>query len=486
VVAAVVSLSVIASSLPAQGVSPASAPSVVSAAEWLARAQAAVGLPRAAGKVLYYQSVEGAEQNYQSDRSYPPFFSAFIARENWLDPASGVVRASSQTTFPSFAGPGPVLLSTEAATFAARDTVLRPVPDAHLNTLMLRGLDPWAVLLDWSHDPQLRLEGHRRLRDYDRVVLGREGRFGPEKLLLDPKSAFPVALERTEPHYLWGQVAVTYLYSTWLLADGVSFPGATFRQVDGATEVTRTISRFSLLPPDSAPALRVPDGPSLPLALPPFLQPTNPDTVRVGANAFLLVNRGYTEAVVLERDTVWLFDATQGDERARQDSVWIGRLFPGRHPIVLVVTDLAWPHVAGVRFWVAAGATVVSHEISRPFLQQVVARRWTREPDRLEQIRRRPPLRFRAVRDSLSLAGGAIRLYPIDGIASEGALIAFLRRDSFLWASDYVQTVAEPSRYGLEVHQAVMRAGVEPTRLAAEHLPLTPWETLRKVVAGTD
>jgi hypothetical protein len=471
---------VLASSLQGQE----SAPRVASAAEWMARAQAAVGIPRANGKVLYYQSVEGAEQNYQSDRSYPPFFSAFVTRENWLDPASGVARASSRTTFPGFAGPGPDLLSTEAGSFMARDTILRPVPDAHLNALMLRGLDPWAVLLDWSRDQGVRVAGNRRVRDYDRLVLRREGRFGPERLLLDPKSGFPVALERTERHYLWGQVAVTYLYSTWLLADGVSYPGATFRQVDGATEVTRTIGRFALLPPDSAPALRVPEVPAMALSLPLFLQPTNPDTVRVGANAFLLVNRGYTEAVVLERDTVWLFDATQGDERARQDSVWIGRLFPGRHPIVLVVTDLAWPHVAGVRFWVAAGATVVSHEISRSFLQQIVARRWTQEPDRLERTKGRPALRFRGVRDSLSLAGGAIGLYPIDGIASEGALIAFLRHDAFLWASDYVQTVAEPSRYGLEVYQAVKRAGVEPARLAAEHLHVTPWETLEKLVGS--
>lgn len=481
VVAMPVGMMVLASSLHGQRSAPGGPGD---ATEWLARARAAVGIPQAKGKVLYYQSVEGAEQNYQSDRTYPPFFSAFVTRQTWLEPSAGVLRATSQMTFPGFAGARPDLLSTEAASFAARDTALMPAPDAHLNSLMLRGLDPWAVLLDWSRDPATRVEGHRQVRDYDRLVLGREGRFGHERLLLDPKSGFPVALERTERHYLWGQVSVAYLYSTWLLSDGVSFPGAIFRQVDGATEVTRTIGSFRLLSADSAPTLRVPDAPTMPLALPLFLQPANPDTVRVGANAVLLVNRGYTEAVVLERDTVWLFDATQGDERARQDSVWIGRLFPGRHPIVLVVTDLAWPHVAGVRFWVATGATVVSHQISRSFLERVVARRWTLEPDRLERMKRRPPLRFRAVRDSLSLAGGAIGLYPIDGIASEGALMAFLRPENFLWASDYVQTVAEPSRYGLEVYQAATRAGIEPNRLAAEHLPLTSWETLRKLVGG--
>ena len=50
---------------------------------------------------------------------------------------------------------------------------------------------------------------------------------------------------------------------------------------------------------------------------------------------------------------------------------WVGRLFPGHHPIVVVVTDLAWPHVAGVRYWVAMGATIVSHAGSKEFLSQV-------------------------------------------------------------------------------------------------------------------
>ncbi len=318
------------------------------------------------------------------------------------------------------------------------------------------------------------------------MVLTRAGVAGPERLYLDPRTGYPVALERTEAHYLWGQVAVAYLYSTWQSDGHAAYPGATFRLVDGATNIARSIGEFGWVPADSAPSLAVPAASPMPLALPGFLQPTPPDTVRIGASAFLLVNRGYTEAVVLARDTVWMLDATQGDERARQDSVWIGRLFPGRHPIALVVTDLAWPHIAGVRWWVANGATVVSHSISRPFLEQVVARRWTLSPDRLERARPRPALHFRPVRDSLVLAAGALRLYPIDGIASEGALMAYVAPEQFLWASDYVQTLTGPSQYALEVAAAARRAGIAPARLAAQHLRLTDWAVLARVTAGVD
>jgi hypothetical protein len=457
------------------------------AAEWLTRARTAVGWARGAGRVLQLHAVDGVVQSYQSDRTYPPFFLAYETHDVWLDRSSGVERQSNAATvYPTSDAPGPTVLNTERATLLVQDT-LRPVPSLHAIALTRRALDPWAVLADWSADADVRVAGSCRYRDYPRVALERRGPFGTERLLLDPKTDFPVALTRVEPHYLWGQVRAEYVYSTWIEMDGVAYPGATFRLADGAADISRSVTRVALTPRDSAPSLPVPAATlSLAPTVPVFLTQTPPDTIRVGPATFLLKNRGFTEAVTLAHDTVVVFDATQGDERARADSAWIGKLFPGTHPIILVVTDLAWPHVAGVRFWVASGATIVSHRISRGFLDQVLGRRWTAAPDKLERSRARARLVFRAVGDSLSLAGGAVSLYPIDGIASEGALMAFVRGQRFLWASDYVQTLQEASRYGREVAAAVRRVGVAPRRLAAEHLPLSEWAALLRVLAPGD
>ena len=181
------------------------------------------------------------------------------------------------------------------------------------------------------------------------------------------------------------------------------------------------------------------------------------------------------------RDTVYVFDATQGDIRARADSVWIGRLFPGKHPITVIVTDIAWPHVAGVRFWVATGATIVTHRANRAFLQRVIDRRWTANPDALERRRGQVTPHLRVVADSLRLGGGDITLFAIDGVASEAALAAFLAPDRFLWASDYVQTLSGPTQYLDETLAAVERMHVSPLRVAAEHLRLSSWEDARRV-----
>lgn len=65
------------------------------AAAVLAHAKAALGFAQASARVIHYRAVEAQDEAYQSDRSYPPFFSAMISEESWFDPATGVLRTLS-------------------------------------------------------------------------------------------------------------------------------------------------------------------------------------------------------------------------------------------------------------------------------------------------------------------------------------------------------------------------------------------------------
>lgn len=450
----------------------------------LNRAWLAAGADRFRGRVIHYKDLSLLNQNYQSDRSYAPFLMFYIQREAWFDPSTGVERARGTTTAPGADFAGPVMLTTAHATWAVRDTATLPLAAAHSASLTTRPLNVLAVLHDWRNSESVVTAGRCTYRDYPRIALVRRGAYGAETLLLDPRNYLPVGLIREEPHYLWGQIRVEYLWTNWQTTDGIVTPGGAVRMVDGDADINRTIAAARVLPADSAPTLAVPDtNLRHAAALPSFLQALPPDTVRVGANTFLLVNRGYTQAVTLQRDTVFVLDATQSEARARQDSSWIARLFPGRHPVALVVTDLAWPHIGGLRFWVANGATVISHRASRAFLERAVAQRWTRTPDLLERRRAaRTRLRFRAVEDSLALAAGALVLHPIDGISSEGALIAWVPSERFLWAGDYIQNLREPTQYTNEVWLATRRARIHPERTAAQHVPLTDWRVVDGLV----
>jgi hypothetical protein len=445
----------------------------------LARAKTVMGFARAGEAVIHYRAVAAVEQNYQSERTYPPFFSTMQVKENWIEPRRGVERVSVQTTYPG-SGPSPAqTLFTDAnRAFVLSKEQMRLLPRTYMQS---RYLNPWNVIADWTAAGNARFVDHQVYRDYSRIVLARTTLYGEQRLFIDAKTGFPVKLDLQEKHYLWGQRHIEYLYADWTQSAGVMIPGASFMLADGKTEVSQTLGDFEMITPEKAPSLALPEGSPAADELPPFLQPLDPKVIQVGPKTYLLSNPGYTEAVTEIGGEIFLFDPTQGEERAKKDAAAIAKLFPGKHRLTVVVTDLAWPHVAGVRYWVASGATIIAHRAAREFLQSIIDRHWTLVPDLLEQRRKTVRLKFVGVAAPYSAAGGAISLHPIDGIGSEVALMGYLAADRFLWASDFIQTVTEPSAYASEVWRAVQREGLHPERTAAEHLPLTPWSRIEEL-----
>ncbi|HEV2643153.1 MAG TPA: hypothetical protein VGT98_10615, partial [Candidatus Elarobacter sp.] len=446
----------------------------------VARAIDAMGLEHVPAPILHYAFSDAISQNYQSDRTYPPYLKFNYAGHIWLDTRSGTQHVDEKMMGAGNEGPQFTLLYDERASFALRDTMTRPFPQGHAVSLRSRPLDATSTMLDWQRAADVRVVARCEYRDYPRVVVERTTRAGDERLYLDPRTGLPVKIDRYEQEALHGDRHVEYVYSNWQQTGVVLLPTATFRMVDGQPEIERTIGQLAFTQRDSAPRMILPDTTPMPVKAPAW---PAPDTVRVSDQAFLLVNRAYTNLVTLQRDTVFVLDAQLGEERARQDSAWIAKLFPGRHPVALIVTDLAWPHISGVRFWVARGATVFSHAASREFLTAVVDRRWT-TPDALERTQPRTSLKFVSVSDSLALGGGAVRLYAIDGIGSEGAIMAYLPTDEFLYAGDYVQPAASQALYASDVQRAARRVGIAPRRVAAMHLPLSPWAVVSAWAAG--
>ncbi len=439
------------------------------------------------GHPLGLTLIEMVSQDFQSDRSYPPYLQEGRSAQLWYFPASRMETVSGKAVDPFGERPMFGSWSTSKAAWMKRDSAYVPAPFLLSFTAASRPLNAWAVLADWSSEAKPTINGRCIVRDFPRVRLVRSGTGGEERLYLDPVNGLPVQYERSETDFakLWGRRKVTYVYSNWVKIGDSQYPMASFRLVDGELHTTRTAAPME---GDSGapamPALADTLDMRVTAAAPPS---PAPDTVRVNQHTFLLRTRFYTNVITLAQDTVYLLDAQyEGETRARQDSTWIARLFPGKHPVVLIVSDLAWPHISGVRSWVAMGAKVVAHRSAKAFLTRVVERRWTESPDLLEKRRGSVRFTLMAVDDSMTLAGGAIKTFPINGIGSEGSLMTWLARDQFLFPGDYVQGLSGPSMaYAAEVVAAARRVRIEPERFAAMHMGLTEWSKLVAALAPT-
>jgi len=480
----VVTLLITAASLPGATYSQQSSAKEQAATDpqaLLERAWEVLGAGQVGTMLVHYHASASLSQNYQSDRMYPPFLDFFQEQESWFRPQTAVERSALQSSYPLSKPQTSTLLTDAERAFSVGENGLQP---SSRDSLRSRYLNPWLVIADWRKDSNVRVAGAGMYRDFLRTILTRLTPEGEQRLFLDPKSGFPVKLEFTEKHYLWGQRRLEFVYTTWVSARGVAMPGASYLLADGALEISQTIGDVELIAAQGAPSLELSKEPVRSEdTLPPFLLPLPLKVTEIGPSTFLLANPGYREIVSKIGDEVFLLDATQSEQRAREDEEQIAKLFPGEHKITVVVTDIAWPHVSGLRYWVASGATIIAHQTARDFLQSVIDRRWTSAPDFLEQHRNTAKFKFIGVDSRYPLAGGALTLYPINGIGSEGALMAFLASDRFLWASDFIQTVDEPSQYASEVWRAVQREGIRPERTAAEHLNLTPWFKIEELQA---
>ncbi len=451
-----------------------SVPPATKAAEVLARSIEVLGLSDLSGRIRVGTVSEVSTMDYQSDRPYPPYL--WTDRDPRLLVAwdMGVLRLEMQ------GGPmGAAVVSDTArqAVVSARGSQF--VPRRSTNLTDERAMDAWTVVADWQRANDVRVTGLCPFRDFDRIVLTRGRGADEERLFVDPRTGFPVKLERRELHALWGDVLAEYVWSIWTPVVGTRSlaPQFAFRLVDGEVHTQRRFGQQTVLPADSLSLFEFPPT-TAPLVERP---PAVPDTVRVASQTFLLRTPSYTNVVTLQRDTIFVLDAQTDASRAREDSIWIGKLFPGRHPVVVVVTDLAWPHIGGVRYWVANGAIIASRDLSRAFLERVVSRRWLVAPDELTRRAARTRLRFRPVVQAAEFAGGTIRVIPIDGAGSEGALMVYLPEERFLWTGDFVQPGGPSSFsrvYAEEVAAAAARASISPSRYAGMHVPLTDWARL--------
>jgi hypothetical protein len=433
----------------------------------ISRAALVMGLDSTTGQVRTSTITELVNDGFQADRMYPPIpYRAVVGTQylvDWQDGVQGRNRTLPPNAPPALAAqfkPGLTQLPTD------------------------RPMDPWIVVTDWRTNTAGETATQECFyRDFWRTVISRKDSAGvTERLFMDSKTGFPVKLDRRERHYLWGDRMTEYVWTTWLKFGHSAAPRSAFMVTDGETERAWTHANYALVPRDS---ISVPLTLSGPPAPPPGAARADavPDTIRIAPNTVMLTTAAYNNVVTLQHDTVFILDAQLGEARARADSVWIGKLFPGKHPLVLVVTDLAWPHIAGVRYWIATGVPVITHTASVDFLNQVVRRRWTLEPDLLERKRNTIHPVIRGIDSPLNLARGAVKLAPIDGIASEGALMAYLPGERTLYVGDYIQPgTYGPPRPGLlrftyldEVMWAARKVGFDPVTFAAMHVKPTAW-----------
>jgi glyoxylase-like metal-dependent hydrolase (beta-lactamase superfamily II) len=180
---------------------------------------------------------------------------------------------------------------------------------------------------------------------------------------------------------------------------------------------------------------------------------------------------GTHHSVLVEfADHVTLIDAPQSEARSLALLAEIKKLYPNKPLTEVVNTHHHFDHSGGLRTMVDAGATIITHEINKPFYEKTFTAPRTLNPDKLEQSHKAAKIETVGDKKVLSDATRTLELYLIKNNAhNDGILMAFLPKEKILVEVDLYTPPAA------NAPAPAANAPVNPNALAL----LTDLETLR-------
>ena len=289
-----------------------------------------------------------------------------------------------------------------------------------------------------------------------------------------------------ETNEVVGDLPVEITYSDYADYNGVKFPAHIVETQDGHPTLDVTIREVK---PNVAVSLDVPANVAQAVT-PPATPRVNIDKL---ADGVWFVNaNGVSSWAVEFRDHIVMVEGPAGEARSLAVNEAVRKAVPGKPIKYVVNTHAHYDHAGGLRTYVAEGATVITHEVNKPFFEQVWARPRTIAPDLLSKSPK--PAAFETVGEKKVLTDGSRRLelYHLQNSGHNAAnLIAYLPAERLLFYGDGYNPPAgddprDPSRtpeYGIDLYRNVTQLNLNVARIAPAHSTrAVPYDNLKKAI----
>jgi hypothetical protein len=184
-------------------------------------------------------------------------------------------------------------------------------------------------------------------------------------------------------------------------------------------------------------------------------------------------------ALVRQSDGVVVLEAPISSGYSAKIIAEAERRFPGLPVKAVISTSDAWPHLGGVREYVARGVPVYLLDLNRSIVERALKAPHTAVPDALAKTPREAKLNAISSRTELGSGVNRIELYPVRGEGGERMVMVYFPSIGLLYGSDLVQKNPDGSyfsaQYLSELVAAAQREKLTVDRVFALHQGVTPW-----------
>jgi len=436
----------------------------------------------------------------QSERPEGPAIVRYLQTSEARDVAHGWSRVEEQQRFiesPDWSGEGTAtIVDTDTAAMRRGDRTMPAGRQAFEDGRERIELAPERLLLvardaaDLARAPDVKVHGIAQ-----RVVtFGWRGRRA--RLLIDSGDYVPTSLELSadDPFGIWGLVTRTTWYSLWtLLPGGVRYPLQVDRDWNGVMQASATIAKIAVNPSIDDAVFSIPAETKRAFASQPSVSgipalALDASRTRDVAPGVVQYAGSWNVGVVRQPDGLVIVEAPIGSRYSAQVLDETAKRFPGVPVKAVVTTSDAWPHLGGVREYVARGISVYALDLNQPILQRLLKADYTSHPDALAKTPAQGKFVWVGGKAVVGSGDTRIELYPMRGENGERMMAAYLPALKLLYSSDEIMRDRSGAffmpEFLLEVRDLVRRERLAVDRVFGVHIGVIPWSEIEAAIAS--
>jgi len=434
----------------------------------------------------------------QSNRPEGPYFDTYsdLVETRWLDRLALLSearrRGAASPWWLRAEWTPSAFLVQQGAAFAIRGG--KPVPGSPAIVATAEeslALGPERVLLNGLAAPDLRLETQRSLHSHMHDVLAFTWKGVPVRVLLLASNRMPVAVEYSRARPLnvlfapWGDVDTRVEWEGWVLEpNGIVYPRRWQTFVNGFPYETRTIDQVDFDPSDAAgfalDVKQVEAARASGAAQASRLHfRANPVDVAPGIR---LYPGAWNVAAITIGDETYVLEAPISSAFSADV---IQRLSAdGRHLAGVITTSDSWPHIGGIREYVAQQIPVTALDLNAPILKRLIAAPFRTLPDSLAKRPTRPSLNIVSKPTDIGSGNERMRLIPFRSASGERQMAIYWPAHRLLYTSD-IMTAARGQvwmpQYRSEVAELIRRERLDVERVFGMHYAPMRWDEVQRL-----
>jgi glyoxylase-like metal-dependent hydrolase (beta-lactamase superfamily II) len=223
-----------------------------------------------------------------------------------------------------------------------------------------------------------------------------------------------------------GDMVTETTYTDYKDFGGVQFPTKITQKAGGFPTLDLTVSEVK---PNAAADIQAPDNVRQ--------AAVKVQTDKIADGVWYLTGGTHHSVLVEMADHLVVIDGPQDDARAAAVIAEVKKTVPNK-PIKFVVnTHHHFDHAGGLGAFVADGATIITHDVNKAFLEQSLAAPRTVKPDKLAQSGKKAVVEGMQEKRVLSDGTRTVELYLIQGNTHhDGIIMAYLPKEKILVEAD--------------------------------------------------